>query len=219
MPRLDELFSPEAEAAVRTAVDRAERRTSGEIVPYVVAESDAYVEATYQSALLGALLGSLLAAAFGLYTDWWPPSPLVAIALPVFSGAALGWAAVTLVPVLRRWLVGARTLKRRTRRRAAVAFLEEEVFKTRDRTGILVFLSLFEHQVVVLGDEGINRAVDPGEWEAIVAGLVAGIRRGEPAAALVEAVTACGELLETHGVDIRPDDTDELSDDLRVRDD
>ena len=40
---------------------------------------------------------------------------------------------------------------------AMAAFVEEEVFSTRDRTGILLFLSLFEHRVVVLGDSGINQ--------------------------------------------------------------
>ena len=107
---------------------------------------------------------------------------------------------------------------RAVRRRAAVAFLEEEVFKTRDRTGVLIFLSLFEHRVVVMGDEGINRAVAVGEWQKIVDGVVAGIREGRPADALVDSIRECGELLDLRGVAIRPDDTDELSDELRKHD-
>ena len=110
------------------------------------------------------------------------------------------------------------TLDRRTRRRAAVAFLEEDVFKTRDRTGVLIFLSLFERRVVVMGDEGINRAVETADWQAIVDRLVGGIHEGRPGDALVEAIGECGKLLESKEVAIRPDDTDELSDELRRHD-
>jgi putative membrane protein len=98
-----------------------------------------------------------------------------------------------------------------------VAFLEEEIFRTRERTGILIFLSLFEHRVVILGDEGINRRVEKEEWEGIVDDLVSGIRAGETVEGLVEAITRCGELLERRGVAIREDDADELRDHLRSR--
>ena len=65
----------------------------------------------------------------------------------------------------------------------------EEVFKTRDRTGILIFLALFEHRAVILADEGIHRAVPREEWQALVDELVAGIRAGRGVAAL------CGPFL------------------------
>ena len=54
--------------------------------------------------------------------------------------------------------------------RAAQAFVSEEVFNTCDRVGVLIFLSIMEHRVVVLGDS----AQEP----ATVAGL-----RALPAAA------------------------------------
>jgi uncharacterized membrane protein len=45
--------------------------------------------------------------------------------------------------------------------------------------------------------------------------LAAEIRGGRPAPGLVEAIRACGELLERHGVARRSDDQDELSNELR----
>ena len=50
--------------------------------------------------------------------------------------------------------------------RAERAFLEHEVFATRDRTGILVFLSIFERRVVVQSTAGIDHAVDGERFEA-----------------------------------------------------
>ena len=98
-----------------------------------------------------------------------------------------------------------------------MAFLEEEVFSTRDRSGILIFLALFEHRVVVLGDSGINEVVPEDAWQHVVDDLVAGIRARRPAEALVAAIHECGRLLEAHQVEIRPDDTDELPNELRIR--
>ena len=113
-------------------------------------------------------------------------------------------------------MVSEDTLDLRVERRARQAFLEEEVFKTRERTGILIFVALFERRVLVLGDEGINRVVDQNEWNCVVAKLVAAIAAGRLAGALVEAIQECGRLLEVHGVEIRADDEDELKDGVRL---
>ena len=135
--------------------------------------------------------------------------------MPAPAGGAIGYLLTWWLPALRRWMAGDEILELRSRRRAEVAFLEQEVFKTRDRTGILLFLSLFEHRAVVLGDTGINQKVDQAQWDAIVRDLAAGVRAGRPGPAMVEAVRACGELLERHGVSRRSDDQDELSNELR----
>ena len=106
----------------------------------------------------------------------------------------------------------------RVHQRATQAFISEEVFATRDRTGILIFLSLHERRVLVLGDSGINKKVKPSDWDGIVNMIVSGIREGKTTEGMISAIRECGKLLEQHGVQRRPDDTDELSDDLRVQD-
>jgi putative membrane protein len=204
--------------AVKRAVHEAEARTSGEIVPCVVGTSDDYPEALWRGATLGALAGALAAALVHDVGGFWGGWFAAWVIVPPVLGSGLGFALALLVPALRRVLVDPGTIERNVRRRAEVAFLEEEVFRTRDRTGILILVSLFERRVVVLGDAGINAAVTSGEWDSIVAGIVAGIRAGRPAQALVEGIAACGRLLERRGVAIKPDDTDELRDDLRTQD-
>jgi putative membrane protein len=136
------------------------------------------------------------------------------IALPPLLGGAIGYL-LALLPPVRRWLAGEHVLDLRARRRAAVAFLDQEVFRTRDRTGILLFVSLFERRVVLLADSGIHQKVEEGAWETITSRLAQGIRRDQPGPALIEAIRACGELLERHQVARQADDTDELSNELR----
>ncbi|MDH3255651.1 MAG: hypothetical protein OEM62_11710 [Acidobacteriota bacterium] len=217
MSGVSDIFTPAAEAEIRAAVDRAEEGTAGEIVPFVVAQSDSYEGSLWKGATFGALSLSLVAAAvWSVYQPWGPPLVAWLIAPPLV-GASLGFLAAGAVPALRRVLIGAEVMETRVRRRASVAFLEEEVFRTRERTGILLFLSLFERRALVLGDAGINRKVREEEWEALVSRLAAGIHDRRAVAALVMAIEECGDLLRRRGVEVRPDDMDELSDELRRR--
>ena len=210
----DRFFTQTDLDAIRAAVGEAEKRTSGEIVPYVVDQSDEYLSATWKGAALGAILAPLVALAihrwssiWGIPIDWW-------IALPAPVGGALGYL-LSLLPSVRRWMVGDEVLEARTRRRAAVAFLDQEVFRTDNRTGILLFVSLFERRVVLLADSGIHQKVEQGQWEEITNRLAGEIRKGRTGPAMVEAIRACGELLELHKVEILPEDRDELSNELR----
>lgn len=210
-------FDQEALDAVAKAVAAAEDRTAGEIVTYVVGECDPYPEALWRGGLYGALLAASIAASVHATSGAWGASLLVWSLLPAFGGALLGMLAGDRIAPIRRLLVPNAALERRVAMRAEAAFLEEEVFATRDRSGILLFLALFEHRAVVLGDSGINQVVPQAEWKGIVDDLVAGIRSGDATGALVSAVERCGRLLEQRGVHIRPDDVDELRDAPRVR--
>jgi putative membrane protein len=202
-------------ALIREAVADAEVGTAGEIVPYVVPASDAYSGAVWKGGTLGALIGALAGWAVHSAAGFWGGALFFWMAVPPAAGAALGLLLAGLVPPIKRLLAGAEVLELRTRRRAALAFLDEEVFRTRDRTGILLFVSLFEHRVVVLGDSGINEKVAAGEWDGLVQRAAAGIRAGRPGEALAGAVRECGRLLAERGVEIRPADTDELPNELR----
>lgn len=204
---------------VREAVQRAEERTAGEIVPVVVPQSDAYEIATWRGAVFGgllALVGVLLVLQF--YSGWglgWLYTPW-GVALVVLCAGVLGGGLVRGVPPLRRVAAGGDLLDETVHRRALQAFVEEEVFDTRDRTGILIFVSLLEHRVEVLGDAGINQHVDPEDWGTIVDRIREGIRHDQFTEGLEEAVEMCGRLLERRGVEVQPDDENELSNTVRT---
>ena len=216
----DPLFTDAELESIREAVAQAETRTSGEIVPYVVRQSGDYPAATWRGASLVAVVSGIVTlAAAWLYQGWentWLYSAW-AVALAMSGGGVLGALLAMLEPV-RRALAGPAQIDEQVHRRAAVAFVEEEVFDTRDRTGILLFVSLFEHRIEVVGDAGISAKVEPAEWVEVVDLVRAGIRRQSLADGIVQAVARCGDLLHRRGVELRDDDTDELPDDVRVRD-
>jgi putative membrane protein len=205
---------------IRRAVGEAEQRTSGEIVPYVVERSGSYEVAVWRGASIAALMAMGLGVLFLQFYDGWGLGWLYTnwgMVLLASLAGVVGAVLTATVGALKRLLAGAGRLTRRVHRRASLAFLEEEVFHTRDRTGILLFVSLFEHRIEVLGDTGISEQVSDDEWIEIVDTIRTGIKEDHFADGLVDAVGMCGRLLETKGLAVRHDDTDELPDDVRLR--
>ena len=189
-------------------------------MPYVVPRSGRYDAAVWRAASLAAVL--LLAAAllvFRFYEGWglaWLHAGW-GVALLALVGGTAGALLAAFVPPLKRRLTPAAQLEQAVHQRALQAFVEEEVFATRDRTGILLFVSLFEHRIEVVGDAGINRKVEPEDWMHVVERIRDGIKEGRVTDGLAEAIAMCGALLEKSGVAIEPDDTNELPDDVRIR--
>ena len=211
-----ELFTDADRARIAEAVHAAESRTRGEIVTAVVPASDDYDGAVWRGAAFGALLGPLALALVDLAAGLWSDPEPWQMVLAAAGGCALGFLVVRASAFLTRWLASDEEIDLRVGRAAREAFLEHEVFATRDRSGVLIFLSLLEHRVVVLADSGIDDRVAPGEWSGIVERIVRGIRAGRPADALVEAIGRCGEILEQAGLEPRAEDRDELDDALRI---
>jgi len=205
MPRLtaETIFAPDEKERIEAAVREAEGRTSGEIVPLVVNESYHYPRAEILGAgwfCLG--LGILAAWAFGGSSVW--------IFLPVFLLAYLPcrWLIRTL-PGLRRRLIHPDEIDAEVEEKALVAFLEHGLHRTRDATGVLILISLFERRVRVLADRGISAVVPQETWDGVIATITAGIREGRTCEALCSAVERCGDLLQER-FPRREDDTDEL---------
>jgi putative membrane protein len=209
------------EDRLRAAVQRAEERTAGEIVPVVVPASADYEITTWRGGFASALLvlaGAL--AVLQVYDGWglgWLHTPW-ALVLLVLAAGVVGALVSTYVPPVQRRLAGADLLDEAVHRRALQAFVEEEVFDTRDRTGILLFVSLHEHRIEVLGDTGINERVRPDDWAEVVARIRRGIQNDNLTEGLEEAIEMCGRLLERRGVNVRPDDENELSNTVRTPD-
>ncbi len=204
--------------AIQDAVKSAERHTSGEIVPFIVGRSASYPVSFWRAAGIFGLVGLLLVFILSLtYTGWglgWLLSTAGHVVATIVF-AITGLLLVRFVPGVQRRFAGSTAIGAAVRDRASRAFLEEEVFNTRERTGILVLVSLFERRVEVVGDSGINARVDPEDWGSVVEDILMGVKAGKLAEGLVSAIERCGSLLETKGVEIRPDDWNELSDSVR----
>ncbi len=198
-----DLFTAEQKERIEAAVKAAELTTSGEIVPMVVDSSYEYPRAE--------LIGSgTLALACGLVGSWAWGGESIWWFVPVFALAfILCFFVIRSCPWIKRKLIHPDEMVAETREKALVSFLEQGLHETRDKTGILILISLFERRVVVLADSGINAKVPEHTWDEIVAMIVPGLKKGQPCDAICQAISRCGELLSDH-FPRKEDDTDEL---------
>jgi putative membrane protein len=201
---------------IKAAVKQAEDKISGEIVPVFVERSGYYTIANYRGAMVIAALTFISIIIIDRY------APALAVADPLFIflsvvlGGLVGAIATNGIVPLKRAMLSQSHMDQATHKRAENAFLEEEVFNTRHRTGIMIFVSFFEHEVMVMADRGISKVVDQKEWDKMVRNIIEKIRVGKVTEGIEAAILRCGEVLLEKGFVKTPDDINELRDDLRL---
>jgi putative membrane protein len=209
------MFSEEDMAKVRAAVQAAETKTRGEIVPMVVPASARYREASHLAGLIAAflVLAVSLAGSYGTGSGTWSDVHYGWIMVAVVVAYVLGSFAGTFSRVVRVLTSDGR-MAMKVRLRAERAFYEEGLHRTREATGVLIFLSLLERRVQILADRAIDERVPPGTWDALVGEIIRGVRAGRPAEALCDAIARCGTLLASQFPVRDEDNPNELPDDL-----
>jgi|CXWL01.1.fsa_nt_gi putative membrane protein len=208
------LYSDTDRVNIREAVEQAERRSRGEIVPVVVSASARYRDAAHLAGLLAAVLAltSLLVIGHS-WTPWaWMERHPGWIVLGTVLAYALGHA-IGRHPWGIRFFTSRARMAQKVTLRAELAFYQHGLHKTAGRTGILIFISTLERQVRILADTGIHQLVAPGTWDRMVEHLVEGIKTGHPTDALCQAIDQCGDVLARH-FPVDGDNPNELPDDI-----
>ncbi len=181
-------LTPSDRDRISRAVLEAEKKTTGEIVPMIVAQSDDYPGARWRLAIVIALLFGFLAYFF---LDDFDPAWILWAQIP---GLYIGYGLGTFGVVLRPFLASSK-IDEEVHQRALQAFFSRDLHATKDRTGILVMASLLEHRAEILADTGISAKVSKDTWEGILTGMIARIKSGDLTEGLCIAVHECGEVL------------------------
>ncbi len=199
------LFTPEERKQIESRVEAAEKRTSGEIVVAIVPSSGGYAWVFWACAASGAGLASLIIGTLS-FTEW-PFSALQMLEWQIV-GTCIGLG-LAFPPAVRRLWVSKKVRAAKVHRQSLAAFTAAGIAGTRERTGILIYISEFEHRVEILGDKGIHEKVGSGFWDAQVKHIIEGIRGKYAARAVQEAVDQMGEKLAQH-FPVRAGDHNEL---------
>jgi putative membrane protein len=206
-----EIFDQAARERVESAIRAAEAKTVVEIVPVVADRSARYHRAEDALGLSCAFLGFVLV---GLFSDDFAVHVAEGVAIMIV-GVAAGTALLARLDPLVRSLAGKADMVSRSEEQALRHFRTFGVGETAGRTGVLLYVSLFEHVAVVLEDSPVAAALPPGSAEEVRDLVLARMREGRPVDALVEAVQRLGELLAPV-FPRQPDDVNELPDSLRI---
>ncbi len=191
-----------ARSLIENTIARVEKDTSAEIVCAIATESGRYDRA---ESLLGLTMAILFLAVadllFGSSTDQgWSSGQGMLLGVQsaaVAVGFVLGsWLAST-AHALRRPLVPARELAEEVARAADHVFALAAVGMTSGRTGVLVYVSLFERRVVVLADRRTYDVLGAEGVDALRDIALERLRDGDVAGAFTATVEAAGERLKT----------------------
>jgi putative membrane protein len=183
-------ISAEDHERISDAIRAAEAKTSGEIV-CVLARTSSGATA----------LPVLIAAVIALALPWL----LVAFTAMTVQGILLLQIAAFFVLVVLLCLPGVRValmspqVRRVTAHRMAMEqFTVRGLGRKKDRSGILIFVSLAERYARIIADDGISMRVPQPQWQAAVDALVAHMRHGRIADGFVTAIDLCGRELAKH---------------------
>ena len=204
-------FSPAEQEKIRNAVQNAERKTSGELVPMLVSESHSYPLAAVRGGALVALILSILLTETVAGMFWRHGSDMwifLGLFFPMY------WIANIMIsnnPVLKRPFLFNDEIETEVQNAAFAAFFRERLYKTRDENGILIYISLLERRAWILADSGINERIEPGKWDAALQLITSGIKEGRACDSLCHSIEMIGDILEKE-FPVRDDDTNELHD-------
>lgn len=205
MKKSEKVLTKNEQEKVEAAIAEAEKITSGEIVVALATTSGRYDRAEDIVGLLGALLASgavWLAHDTTLLQMTWASANAQlsfwciggAIVIGFFLGA---WLA-TLFPVLTLPFLPKKEVTAEVETSAAAAFYQLRVGQTKGKTGVLIYLSLFERTVAVCGDSTIAKKLSFQDWEEVKDRIIDGIKGPGLATALTQGVQLSGRMLAEH---------------------
>ncbi|MDP2375423.1 TPM domain-containing protein [Reyranella sp.] len=179
-------------ARLSDAIRASEARTTGEIV-CVLARTSAVEATTALPVLIAAVVSLALPWLLMAFTTM---SLQLMLSLQIL--AFLGLLALSCLPRVRVALIPRAARRALAHRLAMEQFVVRGVARTKERTGILIFVSLAERYARIIADEGIAARVPQSHWQGAIDMLVGHMREGRVADGFVAAIDTCGAVLATH---------------------
>ena len=208
-------------SAIATAVAEAEKHTSGEIIPVVATVSGRYDRAEDIVGLIFAFV--FVSTGWFLFQDVQPTGSweagftntvgLASLLFMILTGFFVGALSASVFPVLRTPFIPHSEMQNEVERRAAEVFQKFRLRKTKGSTGILIYVSLYEHMVRILGDDAISNKLSQDDWQEICDIIINGCKTNKVVPGMIDGITMSGRLLGKH-FPIEEGDANELPNEL-----
>ncbi len=176
---------------IEDAIEAAELRTSGEIVPAIMDSSDHYPAAHFRSAILSAFFIAIL-----LYLLI-PTLSLLQMIWGQIAGLVIGYA-LAFLPAVKLLLLRPREIDEEVHQRALEVFFTQNIHQTEKRNGILIFVSRLERRIELIADKGIHDFVGDDFWKEIVAKMVSEMKQKNYSQAMIDGISLCADKLSVH---------------------
>lgn len=210
MQTLSEQFlTKEEQNKVTEVVQEAERTTSGEIVPMIVSRSHNYPMAAAACTVSLALPLALLLTHLVGGRIWIGPQNMwlfLGISALLYG---ISYPLIMRMDRLKYYFLNRSQVEQEVQEAALAAFYSEQLYRTENDNGILLYISVLEKKVWVLADTNINAKIEQKEWDSVIDNLTSGIKAGKHCEAICEAVRHIGQVLQSHFPYLK-EDKDEL---------
>lgn len=194
--------------ALAKAIAAVEARSRAEVVVVVRPVAGGYLG---EDMILGCAVAFI--GLWNLLHAPWELPPFVYVLQPMLTIAAVV-GLLRVLPILRRPFISDARRHAAVHEAAAATFFHKHIGTTSERTGVLVFVALFEQRIEILADSGITSSVPKSDWRE-AAGLLEGVfHDGGGAVELAERIeTALDPRLE-RWCQPRAEHLNELPDDI-----
>jgi putative membrane protein len=198
------LLSKAEADAITARSAQLESRVGVQVIAAIIGKADAHVELPWKAFALGAVLSGLAVVVADLARPQWLTANVALIdAVTILGTGAASALLAVFVPAYARLFLRSTRRDAEVRRYAEALFLRHELFKTRERNGILILVSCFERKVEILADLGLHRRVSDAEWRPVITRMTPLLRERRFAEALLEGLAATEELLAAKGLKAR----------------
>lgn len=174
----------EDRARLDKLIAEAEKQTA-QIVIATVKRSDSYAEIPWIAFAFGISVAGFIVFLTDLFVFKWISNSLVLISLGITLAVGIFLAFLTIVsPVFARIFLVKNRREVETKQCAESLFLNRELFATKGRRGVLLLISQFERQIVILPDKGLHDNLNKTVLEKIINEMVPVLRKGQLAKAM-----------------------------------
>jgi putative membrane protein len=205
------LLSKAETDAITARSAQVEARIGVQVIAAITAKADAHVELPWKAFALGAVFAGLaMVVADAVRPQWLTANATLINTVSILSAGGASALLAVFVPAYARLFLRSVRRDAEVRRYAEALFLRHELFKTRERNGVLILVSCFERKVEILADAGLHRSISGAEWRPVIARMTPLLGERRNAEALQEGLAATEELLAAKGLKARMGAENEL---------
>ena len=211
-----------AKSQIDDAIKNVEKKTSGEIAVAVAPESDSY---SFYELFFGVIVGAVTFTTFILLSNqlipvlekqfWEMPKWFFAVFSGMISFFVIALVFIlTNIPFIDRKIIPLSVKNEAVETMAESTFFRAGINKTKEASGILIYISYLEQKVRILADFGIASKIEVSVWNQIAKNLADNLKTNATEA-ICEAVKECGKVLEEN-FPVKDENPDEISNELII---
>ena len=221
MTHANKIFDSARQTEITQRVEQLEQKTSAEIVCAVANESGRYDRA---ESIIGLLCAFILLVSIHALSAWWVPAGdwthsglSMVLQIPILVvGFVLGSILASYWFGFRRFFTRETEMAEEVDRAACLIFTRSSIGETDTRCGLLIYLSLFEHKVVLLADQAVREVLSDQRIQELCDLAVSEIKAGRISRVFETLMDALEPELSKHLPADRELNPNELSDHVLI---